>query len=180
MILPFLQPIKAVHRDERGTGVVELAMIAPVLALLTVGIVDLTQGISRRMELHDAVHGTLEKVAARNFKLTLKPDGEPNTDLIEADAEDAAGPGTVATVTAWLECDGEQQNKFSGDCPPLEEPDPECTDTTPPASANCEAVLARYIRVRVEGSYRPTIGRVIVPNADGTVPLFAEAAVRVQ
>jgi Flp pilus assembly protein TadG len=179
-MLALFRLIQAVRHDERGSGVVELAMIAPVLALLTVGIVDITQGIARRMELHDAVHGTLEKVAARNFKLTLKADGEPNTALIEADAREAAGPDTVATVTAWLECDGEEQPTFSGDCPALETPDEGCTDTTPPASAKCEAVLARYVRVRVAGSYRPTIGKVVVPNADGTVPLFAEAAVRVQ
>jgi Flp pilus assembly pilin Flp len=177
---PLLLAFRAVRRDERGAGLVELALIAPMLAVLTVGIVDLTQGVTRRMQLHDAAHRTLEKVAARNFKLDLKSDGEPDTVLIEAEAEAAAGPGSKATVYSWLECDGEEQPKFSSKCPPLENPDPGCTDPSPPVGANCEPILARYIRITVESSFRPTFGTFVAPEKDGTFPLWAEAAVRVQ
>jgi Flp pilus assembly pilin Flp len=115
---PLLLAFRAVRRDERGAGLVELALIAPMLAVLTVGIVDLTQGVTRRMQLHDAAHRTLEKVAARNFKLDLKSDGEPDTVLIEAEAEAAAGPGSEATVYSWLECDGESSRSSRANAPP--------------------------------------------------------------
>src|SRR5687767_12113760 len=102
--LPFA--LSAVRRDERGTGAIELALLAPLLALLTVGMVDLTEGVSRRTELHDAVHRTLEKVAARRFKLTVSEAGV-DTAFMKADAAEAAGVGVdEVTVNAWLECDG--------------------------------------------------------------------------
>ena len=172
---------RALGRDERGNGLIELGMLAPALAVLAVGIVDLSQGFSRRMELHDAVHRTLEKVAARRFRLTLDSQGEVVTTAIAAEASTAAGVLPAAVdVDAWLECDGEQQPSFSANCPPLQNPPAGCSNTPRPPELKCEPILARYIRVRVDTTYRPTFGKVVSTKADGTVDLFAEAAVRVQ
>lgn len=172
--------IAALGRDERGTGLVELALLAPMLALLTVGIVDLSQGIDRRMELHDAVHRTLEKAAARRFKFEIVDDKVVTTDM-KADAAEAADvPVSAVTVRAWLECDGVEQPTFTADCPALASPDPACSDPAPPPSAKCVPILARYLEVRIDTTYSPTFGKVVAASADGTVPLFAEGAVRVQ
>jgi Flp pilus assembly pilin Flp len=171
---------RAIREDERGSGLIELAMLAPVLALLTVGIVDLTQGISRRMELHDAVHRTLEKVAARRF-LVLLSDGEVDTDFMRADAAEAAGvPAEAVTIEAWLECDGEEQTSFTGNCPALPSPPADCSLPAPPTTAKCAADAARYVRVRIDASYKPTFGKVVSTRPDGTVPLSAEGSVRLQ
>jgi len=180
MMTFFNQAFGNLRCDERGTGLIELAMVAPVLALLTVGIVDLTEGVSRRMELHDAVHRTLEKVAARRFIFTVT-NGEVDTEFMKRDSAEAAGVDEdEVTVTAWLECDGVEQPDFDAECPPLSSPDPECSDPVPPAGAKCQPILARYVQVRIDTSYSPTFGKVVTIGSDGTVPLFAEAAVRIQ
>jgi Flp pilus assembly protein TadG len=180
MIAALNRRFQAFRRDERGTGLVELAMVTPMLALLTVGIVDLSEGFTRRAQLHDAVHRTLEKVAARRFRLTITGT-TVDTAFMVADAAAAAGvQESDVTVTAWLECDGVQQPTFTSDCPALANPPPACSDPTPPADTKCAAIQARYIRIRVDASYRPTFGKVVTPATGGTVPLFAEGAVRVQ
>ena len=177
-----LHALRAFRRDERGTGAIELALLAPLLALLTVGMVDLTEGVSRRTELHDAVHRTLEKVAARRFKLTVTEAGVDKA-FMKADAAEAAGVGVDdVTVNAWLECDGVHQgdNSFSNECPDLDEPDEGCDDEVPPEGAKCVAILARYIQVRIDTTYSPSFGKIVLGDENGEVPLFAEAAVRVQ
>lgn len=181
MIGSIKRTIRRLRRDQRGTGLIELGILAPMLALLTVGIVDLSQGVSRRMELHSAVHRTLEKAAARRFKL-LVTGGQVDTAFMKADAAAAAGvPAGEVTVTAWLECDGEKQPSFVSDCPALASPDAQCSLPAPPPSVKCAAILARYVSVRIDTSYAPTFGRVVAAaSSDGKVPLFAEAAVRVQ
>lgn len=178
----FSSTLRSVRGDERGVGAIELALLAPLLALLTVGMVDLTQGVTRRSELHDAVHRTLEKVAARQFKLT-NASGGLDTAYLVTDAADGGGvTEEEVTVTAWLECDGEDQgpNSFNSDCPPLAAPDPGCGDPAPPPGAKCVPILARYVRVRIDTTYSPSFGKVVLTDQDGKVPLFAEAAVRVQ
>jgi Flp pilus assembly pilin Flp len=153
-------------RDETGTGMVELALFAPVLALFTVSIVDLGMGLTKRMELHQAINRTLEKVAAREFEIT---DAEGNLDsaYIKADIVDATDlPIEQITVSAWLECDGEVQTpeaeNFNGSC------------DTP------TDILARYVEITIVHPFRPQFGNVIPVLTDGTIALTAEAAVRIQ
>jgi Flp pilus assembly pilin Flp len=180
MLTKLNNAFRAVREDERGTGLVELAMIAPMLAVLAVGIVDLTQGFNRRMELHDAVHRTLEKVAARRFRVLLS-DGEVDTVFMQADAADAAGvPTEAVSVDTWLECDGVEQDSFTADCPALSNPPPDCSLPAPPTTLKCAADTARYVRIRIDSFYTPTIGKFVSRNSDGTVPLSAEGSVRLQ
>ena len=162
--------LRALSSDERGTAIVELAMIAPVLALLTVGIVDLSRGVTRRMELSEAVHRTLEKAAAQNFKFSVKATGEVTMDyeaaLIDDVVEGAGGEAQGVTeddvqILTWLECDGEEQAASVTICP-------------------IEETTARYLQIRVDSSFNPSFGTVVSPGTDGTFPLWAEAAVRIQ
>lgn len=179
-LAPFRRAWSRLRGDERGAGLIEMALFAPFVALLTVGVVDLTEGVTRRAELHQAVHRTMEKVAARRFEIKIV-NGEPDTTYIRADAAEAAGvPIEEVSAVAWLECDGVQQPSFTADCPPLASPDPTCAYPVPPPGAKCQPILARYVEVRIDTHYRPTFGKVVQGDANGQVPLFAEAAVRVQ
>ena len=145
--------------DEQGTAIVELALLAPILALLTVGIVDLSQGVTRRMEISEAVHRTLEMVTSQALRITAA--NEPDALLLKKEAAAAAGVDeSDVTISVWLECDGEEQDEVDMLC------------------AASEAT-ARYVQVRIDTSYTPTFGSVVAPEADGTVPLWAEAAVRI-
>lgn len=172
--------LRALKSDERGTGIVELALIAPVLALLTVGIIDLSKGITRRAELHQAVHRTLEKAAAKNFAAPASS-GKPDYSYLKSETAKTAGvTEDDVTVEVWLECDGEEQAEYGTTCPPLTDPPAECADPNPPADVKCTPITARYLQVRVDSSFSPSFGAVVSPEADGTFPLWAEAAVRIQ
>ena len=163
--------------DERGTSVIELAIVAPVLSLITVGIIDISNGYSRRMELVQAVSRTAELVAVNNFKIPKKADGSPDFSAFKADAAAAAGVEVdQVEVIRWLECNGVEQDDYDGVCEP-EDP-AACDGDDPPA--DCNPVIARYVQIRIDDSFRPMFGAYFARNADGTFPLWAEAAVRVQ
>lgn len=155
------------RRDERGAGVVELAILLPVLALMTTGIIDLSNGISERLRLHRAVHQTLEMAAAHRVQVGPE-DNHPSYDFLAAAAAEAAAvPEDQVKLTTWLECDGVEQPGFYDSCTPGQ-------------------AIARYVQIRVESNFTPTfdygpLGRATGHTApDGTIPLFAEAAVRIQ
>ena len=49
-------------REDRGAAVIELALIAPVLALLIIGVTDISIAYGRKLELEQAVQRSIEKV----------------------------------------------------------------------------------------------------------------------
>ena len=154
----FLRRLRA---DRRGTSVIELAIIAPVLSLVTMGIIDLSNGYARRLELTEAVDGTIERISAGNFEISGTTTGL-DFDAYIADAAAAAKvPEEQVSVAAWRECDGVEQTDFDGSCP-------------------SDQIMARYVQVSIEGSFKPMFATVFAPGPDGTYPLHAEAAVRIQ
>ena len=56
--------IRKLRGDERGVSVVELGLVAPVLALMIAGIIDLSQGLAQRFAMQQAVNRSLELVLA--------------------------------------------------------------------------------------------------------------------
>jgi len=143
------------------------------------GIIDLSTGYSRRLELTEAVSRTLEKVAAQNFDI---PEGSTGPDFSRLKADAAAGAGVDeddVTITRWLECNGVEQDDFEGTCE-KDETTPGCEVVEPDPDLGCSPVMARYVEVRIDTSFEPAFGSVVAPQADGTFPLYAEAAVRIQ
>jgi Flp pilus assembly protein TadG len=49
--------------DERGAAVIEMALVAPVLALGVIGIVDVSNAYSRKLALEQGVQRAVEKIA---------------------------------------------------------------------------------------------------------------------
>lgn len=49
-------------REQRGAAIIELAIVAPVIALMTVGVVDLSNGFSSKLKLEQAAQRSIEKV----------------------------------------------------------------------------------------------------------------------
>jgi Flp pilus assembly pilin Flp len=169
-------------RDERGTSVIELALLAPVLSLVTMGIIDLSSAYARRMELTEAASRTIEKIAAQDFVIPeTKPPLAPGPDysLIVRDAAEGAGVSEDdVEVTRWLECDGVEQTDYNGTCPGAQGR-PECELSDPPN--DCFPVMARYVQVRINDSaYQPYFKAILSPGGDGSYTLHAEAALRVQ
>jgi Flp pilus assembly protein TadG len=149
--------LRSLLADQRGNSLVEMAFVAPLLAALMVGTVDISRAYSARVKLEQAAQRAIEKVQVSNYVETDNP-------TIESDAETAAGNGSTATVTDWLQC-GTSASKLA------------YTDACASGVA-----IARYVQVSITNTYTPMFGTRFFPgaNPDGSVPLTAVAGVRVE
>lgn len=112
-------------RDERGTSVIELSFIVPVLILLTCGASDLAFCYARGL--------VIQQAAARTAELALASGAptDPTTAVVTLQNEAATAAGmTVSTTTDttncqssqnpcvkyWLECDGVVQSAYTSTC----------------------------------------------------------------
>ncbi len=149
-----IRKLKALARDARGTAVVELAIVAPMIALLTVGIVDMSNGFSRKLKIEQAAQRSIEKIMNTSASDTIE-----NTLAAEA-ADQADVPLANVTVTYRLECDGAATDAA------------ECTE---------DQDTSQWITVTVVDQYEPLFSRHFAGiNGDGTYHLSATAGVRIQ
>lgn len=146
-----------VSRCEHGTAIIEMALAAPLLAALLIGMTDLSRAYSTKLQLEQAAQRTIERVMQQrnvpsNYSTVLVPE-----------AATAAGVAASAvTVDDWLECDGTRQSAGTVSCNP-------------------NVPYARYVTVDITKSYTPMFStRFAGANADGTYTLRGRAGVRVQ
>lgn len=150
--------------DERGTSVIELALVAPILASLVIGMSDLSRAYSAKLQLEQAAQRSIEKAMNGKKETTLY-------ETLKAEAVAAAAVDESAVeVRYWLECDGVSQNTS----PSTMAADYEivCADG---------ATIARYVNVRIEKTYSPMFSmKWLGSNPDGSFTLVGEAGIRVQ
>lgn len=149
-----IRRLNQLGRDKRGAAIVELAVVAPMIALLTVGIVDLSNGFSRKLKIEQAAQRSIEKIMNTSA-----------SDTIEATlAAEAAAQGDVpldqVQVSYRLECDGTKTD--AAECPEEQE-------------------STQWVSVTVTDAYEPMFARYFSGiNGDGTYHLSATAGVRIQ
>ena len=151
-------------RDERGTSVMELALLAPILASLVIGMTDISRGYAAKLRLEQAAQRSIEKAM----------NGQKETELFEtlmAEAQAAADVEADAVeVRYWLECNGVSQNT-----------DPSTMATDYEKVCPDGQAYARYVNVRIEKTYTPMFSSEWAgANPDGTFTLVGEAGIRVQ
>lgn len=146
--------ISSLRHDQRGAAVVELAFVAPILATLTIGVIDLSNAFGRKLALEQAAQRAIEKI------MNTTADDTVEATLQQEAAKQANVPTSAVTVTFRLECNG---TLSSGDS---------CPDGQ---------TMSQWINVKVEGTYDPmfnvTFGGVA---ADGLYHLKGEAGIRTQ
>jgi Flp pilus assembly protein TadG len=101
---------KALAAEECGAAITELALVAPILAVLAAGVIDLSSAYSRKLALEQGAQRAIEKIMQTTDDNTveatlkteavcqvngMKPDGSCNTTPISA---------TNVTVTYKLIC----------------------------------------------------------------------------
>lgn len=139
--------------NKKGTSFVELALVAPVLMMLVLGIGDLGYGYSKRYFLQQALNRTIEMgqlgSASGNYD-HLKPE-------IAAAAE---VPESNVTLERWLECDNVRRD-ITASCDPGQR-------------------VARYLSLAVWKSHTPLFGTAGYTGvqADGTIRMEAMASLR--
>jgi len=102
--------MKSLFRQERGAAVIELALVAPVLALTVIGIVDMSNAYSRKLALEQAAQRAVEKIGqtteTATVEATLSNEAICQVNGVNADGTCKATPITSSdVVVTWsLEC----------------------------------------------------------------------------
>ena len=148
-------------RNEHGSSVIEMALAAPVLALLLIGMVDMSRGYSTKLQLEQVAQRTIEKVQNTDYN----PSRSDQVTALKAEAAAAAGVSTSAvSLTSWLECNNNGTKLAVTSS---------CSDPT--------HAYARYVEIDIQKTYTPMFStRFAGANADGTYTLHGVAGVRVQ
>jgi len=147
----------ALAGDERGTSLIEMAMVAPVFAAMLIGMVDVSRAYSAKLQLEQAAYRSIEKV--QQYRTTTD-----TYTTLQAEAASAAGVATSAvTVDPWLECNGTRAASYTGVCPSGQVP-------------------TRYITVTIQKMFTPMFGSRFFPraNTNGTYTLTGQAGLRTQ
>ena len=121
-------------RDQRGTSLIEFGFLAPFLAVLAMGIIDLSRGLAERFALQQAVNRSLELVQSRPATASATAT-DLDYEFAKTEAQAAAGTGATVTLTRWLECDGVDKGAASGSCADGED-------------------TARYLRIRIVKNFQ--------------------------
>ena len=153
--------------DDRGTSLIELALLAPILATIVIGMSDLSLAYAQKLQLEQAAQRSIEK-AMQGMQ------GDESTDIFDSLKAEAAATAGVAEsaveVRYWLECNGVSQN--TSDATMDADYNKVCTGTE---------VYSRHLNVSIEKTYTPTFQvHWLGSNSDGTFTLAGEAGLRVQ
>jgi len=164
--------------DERGAAIIELAIIAPVFALMTVGIVDMSNAFGRKLALEQGAQRAIEKIMQTTGETTvedtIKAEAVCQVDGVNADGSCKSSPITAddVTVTYRLECTdsaGAITTQTSTDATTFD--DYYCATGT--------VTEAKYIQVAVVDTYTPLFPiHFAAINGDGTYHLSATAGMR--
>lgn len=150
---------RCLKRNERGAVAIELAIAAPVLATMLIGLIDLSTAYSTKLRLEQIAQRTIEKVQAGGFTTSDEDDLE---DEAEAAAAAAGFTGATADATYWLECNGQPTGTYTSACQEGQ-------------------VTARYVQLDVQHTFAPYIAAQFGnSNADGTMTVHGVAGIRTQ
>lgn len=163
--------------SERGAAVIEMALVAPVLALGVIGIVDISNAYSRRLALEQGAQRAIEKIMntteTATVEATLANEVQCQVNGTNADGTCKTSGTQAITVTWRLDCTA------SGGA---------ITTQTTTSSATYDAFTcptgtvsqARYVQVNVTDKYSPLfpIHFSEFTSSDGTYHISATAGVR--
>ncbi len=97
-------------RDVRGLATIELAFVAPMLLLLMLGTIDVSQIVAAQLDLEQAAQRTTD------FALSVPPPSQDGSALRQEAMAAAGVPLENVTVELYLECDGVRQANFLAPC----------------------------------------------------------------
>jgi Flp pilus assembly protein TadG len=161
-----IRAFRNLRRDQDGAAVIELAIVAPVLALMTIGVVDLSNGFSRKLQLEQGAQRAVEKVMQTTGVLSVE-DTIANEVVCQVNGTNADGTCKTAPVTTSdvavthrIECDG------------VVDTDESCAD---------DQTKAVWLKVTVSSKYEPLFPVHFAGlDDDGTYHIQAAAGMRTQ
>jgi Flp pilus assembly protein TadG len=176
--MTFLKNFKLLTHD-RGAAVIEMALVAPVLALGVIGIVDISNAYSKKLALEQGAQRAVEKImqttSYTTVESTLANEAICQVNGMNADGTCKTSPLTSSNVTVtWrLQCTS------SGGA---------VTNQTTTSSSTFDAYVcpsgtateARYVQVDLTDKYSPMfpIHFAAFNTSDSTYHLSATAGMR--
>ena len=167
--------------DVRGAAVIEMALVAPVLALTVIGIVDMSNAYSRKLALEQGAQRAIEKIMqtteTNTGETTLTTEAGCQVNGLNADGTCKTSPITASnvTVTYRLECKDATGSIVSTST---------TTDSTAFDALFCDPSQKeqRYLEVRLTDTYFPLfpIHFLSFNSGAGGYPLSATAGMRTE
>ncbi len=102
--------LRKLYRDCSGVAFVELALAAPLMALIFLGMVDLSVIVSTRIDLEQAAQRTTD------YALAKRPTSTNVSYLVNEAATASGRPASDIRVDLILECDGTPIGTFNSSC----------------------------------------------------------------
>lgn len=141
--------------SEKGTSMIESAVVLPVLLMMIAGIVDFGTGFAKKLDTQQAATRTAELASNAGV------DPETGVAMLRREAASAANvPESQATVTMTLECAGVVQVDPSQICAAGQETN-------------------RYVKINIKNYYDPIL-KGLLPIGDRPLEFEAKASVRIQ
>jgi Flp pilus assembly protein TadG len=164
--------------DSRGAAVIELALIAPILAMLIIGVTDISVAYGHRLELEQAVQRSMERVMQTTGVDTVE-NTIKNEAVCQYNGRDGNGncktdriSAADVTVNYRLEC------LAGGAVASTQQSSDAATFDTFTCSAG--QTESRYISATAVDTYVPMFNIHFGTGPDGVYNLSATAGVRVQ
>jgi Flp pilus assembly pilin Flp len=148
------------HGDQRGVSVIELAFIAPLLALFLVGIIDGARAVSAKLTLDQTVYRALEKASVGTNQSDY-------SSILTSEVQNTSGYSSsdVITVSQWLECNlNGTKLAYDAACAPGQQ-------------------STRYIQLKVDRQFMPSYnyGKWFLGAAsNGAVTMSSTSTLRMQ
>lgn len=167
--------------DAKGAAIIELALVAPLLALMVVGVVDISNAYSRKLALEQGAQRAIEKIMQTTgddtVGGTIKTEAVCQVNGMNVDGSCKTSPITASDVivTYRLECTVISSGAVTSQTN---------TDAAAFDALTCPSTAreSRYIEVAVSDRYTPMFGTHFAGfnSGDSSYHLLATAGVRVQ
>jgi Flp pilus assembly protein TadG len=138
--------------DDRGAAVIEMAMIAPVLVLATIGIVDISNAYSKKLAAEQGAQRAIEKIANTTENSTVEAT-LANEAVCQVNGMNSNGTCKTSPITA-----SDVTVTWRVDCVTGGTTNTQTTTSSATYDANllaCTGTKAGYVMVTVNDTYTP-------------------------
>lgn len=182
-----IRHLRALARSQDGTAAIELALVAPVLAIMVAGVADISIAYGRELEIEQAAQRAIEKVMQTSGDDTpentikkeacMQINGQVTTTTTTPVTDPATGVTTNVTTTSVGCASG---RITTSDVTVVFELT--CNGTVTAYNTDCPTgqTEVRYVSVTVQDEYDPMFPLTFATASDGKYHLSATAGVRVK
>lgn len=166
-------------RDQKGAAIIELALVAPILSVGVIGLVDMSNAVSMKLQLEQGAQRAIEKIMQTTQQSTvegtLANEAVCQVNGTNSDGTCKTGLITTSNVTVTFELDCTDS---SGTVTSYTSTSSTTFDTYSCASGT--VTQAKYIQVGITAGYTPMFPLHFAnfTSSDGTYHVSATAGVR--